>query len=49
MRDWSEEIMDYNTNDIIYSYGFKYSGDKYDITIDSGDAEVNSIFLYMNN
>ena len=46
MRDWSEEVLNYNTGGIINSYGFKYSGDKYDISIDCKNGKVKSIFYY---
>lgn len=46
MREWSEEIVDDRTNTTQYSYGFKYSGNKYDISIDTKDGKVHSIYIY---
>lgn len=46
MRDWSEEIVNRGTKETIHSYGFKYSGDKYDISIDCKNGKVESIFYY---
>jgi len=46
MRDWSEDIINPGTKETIYSYGFKYSGDKYDISIDCKNGKVESILYY---
>lgn len=46
MSNWSEEIIDRTTNDIIYNGGLKYSGYKYDISIDFTNGKVESIFYY---
>lgn len=46
MREWSEEIVDDRTNTTQYSYGFKYSGNKYDISIDTKNGKVHSIYIY---
>lgn len=46
MRDWSEDIVNRGTKETIHSYGFKYSGDKYDISIDYKNGKVESIFYY---
>lgn len=48
MSEWSEEIVDKTTNDIIYNGGLKYSGNKYDISIDFTNGKVESIFYYYN-
>ena len=44
MSDWSEDIV--GTKGIIHSYGFKYSGDKYDISIHCKNGKVEEIFYY---
>ena len=46
MRYWSEEIVNRGTKETRHSYGFKYSGDKYDISIDCKNGKVESIFYY---
>lgn len=47
MRTWNEKILDYDTKEVkIYSYGFNYSGDKYDISINSNNGKVISILYY---
>lgn len=46
MRDWSEDIVNPATKETIHSYGFNYSGDKYNISIDCKNGKVESIFYY---
>lgn len=46
MRDWEENIPD--GDETLYSYGINYSGEKYNLTVDTLNGKVQSIFYYKN-
>lgn len=48
VRDWSETVENLVTGEKIYSYGFQYSGDKYNIHIECENGKVESILYYCN-
>ena len=46
MREWDEIIP--ARDETLYSYGMNYSGEKYNLTVDTLNGKVQSIFYYKN-
>jgi hypothetical protein len=46
MKYWSEEIKNRDKDKVIYSYGYDFKGEKFDLSIAGENGKNKSIFYY---